>query len=103
LADANSIGEVEYLVHLMQAKSWFEIWKALGFALFHFDDIGLAASSTDAEIWHACQAKELLLITDNRNRECDDSLEATIRTHNAPTSLPVFTIGNRNRFRASRS
>jgi hypothetical protein len=57
----------------------------------------------DLEIWQACQTEELVLITDNRNRDSVDSLEAVIRQHNQPQSLPVFTISNKSRFRKSRA
>ena len=40
------------------------------------------------------------MITDNRNQDKDDSLESMLRTRNLPTSLPVFTISDINRFRA---
>jgi hypothetical protein len=41
--------------------------------------------------------QQLYLLTSNRNDEGSESLEATIRTHNAPTSLPVFTIADADR------
>ena len=44
-----------------------------------------------------------MLITNNRNEDSPESLEATIRQHNTPESLPVFTIGNLDNFRLSRA
>jgi hypothetical protein len=44
----------------------------------------------------------LVLITNNRNADSEDSLEVAIREHNTPNSLPVLTIGNVDRFRKSR-
>jgi len=44
-----------------------------------------------------------LLITNNRNEDSPDSLEATIRQHNTSDSLPVFTVGNLDKFRLSRA
>jgi hypothetical protein len=41
-----------------------------------------------------CQAEEVLLLTANRNNHGSDSLEATIRNHNGPHFLPVFTIAD---------
>jgi hypothetical protein len=35
-----------------------------------------------------------LLLTNNRNDDGPDSLDATIRQFNTPQSLPVFTIGD---------
>jgi hypothetical protein len=79
-----------------------EFWQYLGLALFHFDDVGLTPTSTDLDIWQRCQAEQLVLITNNRNEDALDSLEATIRRHNASDRLPVFTIGNLDQFRSSR-
>jgi hypothetical protein len=42
------------------------------------------------------------LFTANRNQKGDDSLEATIRRENTPTSLPVLTLANAKRFEESR-
>jgi predicted nuclease of predicted toxin-antitoxin system len=58
-------------------------------------------SATDLEVWNACQAEELIVITDNRNLDSEDSLEATIRRNNTPESLPVFTIADMNQFRTN--
>jgi hypothetical protein len=49
------------------------------------------------------QAEELILITDNRNLDSEDSLEATIRRNNTPESLPVFIIADMNQFRTNNS
>ena len=37
------------------------------------------------------------MVTGNRNDDVPDSLEATIRAENLPSSLPVITIANANR------
>jgi hypothetical protein len=66
-------------------------------------DGGLSESSTDREVWNVCQAEQLILITDNRNLDSEDSLEATIRRNNTPTSLPVFTIADMSEFRTDNS
>ncbi len=103
VADANIQGQVEYLVQWMQADDWADFWQALGLVLYRFEDVGLSASSTDLEIWNVCQSEQLVLITDNRNLDSEDSLEATIRRNNTPGSLPVFTIADMNEFRTSNS
>jgi hypothetical protein len=102
LADVNVIGHVQHLVQLMQAEPWAEFWQELSLVLRHFQDVGLTPTSSDLEIWHRCQAENLVLITDNRNDDAADSLEAAIRQYNRPESLPVFTIANLERFRTSR-
>ena len=89
VADANIQGQVEYLVQRMQADAWADFWQGLGLVLRRFEDIGLSGSSTDLEVWNVCQAEQLILITDNRNLDSEDSLEATIRRNNTSESLPV--------------
>jgi hypothetical protein len=102
LADNIVIGQVGYLVRLMQSDGWDTFWNDLGLSLAHFDEVGLLASSTDVEIWQCCQAHELILITDNRNEEAPVSLNAAIRQFNTPQALPVFTISDLDKFGASR-
>jgi len=103
LADANAIGQIDALVHRMQTGEWAGLWAALGLEFKHFDDVGLSSDSSDRDIWHICQSEELVLLTDNRNEDSADSLEAVIRQHNQPNCLPVLTISNMQRFRKSRA
>jgi hypothetical protein len=87
----------------MQTGTWAGLWQDLGLVLRHFADVGLSPSSKDLEIWQRCQAERLLLITDNRNQDSPDSLEAVIRQHNTPQSLPVFTIADADKLAPSRT
>jgi len=103
LADNNVVGHVEDLVQEMRSPRWADFWVALGLALVYFRDVGLSATSTDRQIWRVCQAEQLLLITNTRNRNDPDSLEATLRDLNAPDSLPVFTISDVQSFRTDRA
>jgi hypothetical protein len=103
LADINALGPIEYLIQRMQAEPWADFWNGLRLVFKHFGEVGLSADSSDLIIWRTCQAEELVLITDNRNLDSSDSLEATIRQYNTPDSLPVFTIGDLDKFRTSRS
>jgi hypothetical protein len=103
LADVMATRQVELLVRRMQAEPWNEIWQSLGIVLMRFDDVGLAPDSSDLEIWQICQAEQLVLVADNRNKDSPDSLEATIARHNTPESLPVFAIGDLDKFQSSLS
>ena len=103
LADIHLKGPVEDLVREMQAEPWAEFWQHLGLVLFHFETLKLSPTSTDWEIWHRCQAEELIFITNNRNSDSPDSLEATICQYNKAHSLPVFTIADLDDFRKSRT
>ncbi len=103
LADANIVGQVEYLAQLMQSDAWVEFWQALGLVLQRFPDVGLANNSSDIDIWNKSQEKQLILITNNRNDDGPDSLENTIRRLNHSEALPVFTLANVDRLRSSRA
>jgi hypothetical protein len=102
LADNNVIGQVAYLIQLMQSEPWHDFWQELGLRLYDFADVGLAETATDFEVWQRCQADGLILITDNRNDDSPDSLVATLRSFNTAESLPVFTIADLDKFGASR-
>jgi hypothetical protein len=90
-------------VQLMQAEPWAEFWRDLGLIHRRFEDVGLSRTSSDLEIWQRCQTEELILITDNRNDDSPESLEAVIRENNTPDSLPVFTIADVKEFGRSQS
>ncbi len=103
LADHNVRGQVNYLLVIMRTPAWYEIWEDLGLVQLHFEDVGLAPESSDLDVWLRCQAEGLVLITANRNYTGSDSLEATLRAYNSPTSLPVFTIADIDKLNNSRS
>ena len=73
-----------------------------GLVLLHFDELGLSPDSSDLAIWRTRQREQLVLITDNRNQDARDSLEATIRKHNQTDCLPVFTIADFAKFQFDR-
>jgi hypothetical protein len=75
----------------------------LGVRFTNFAEMGLAAGTVDNDLWHFCQSQGMYLLTDNRNQQGADSLEETIRQNNTPTSLPVFTVSDRDRFANDRA
>lgn len=102
LADANIQGQVDALIERMQKEPWKLFWSHLQLTYKRFEDIGLAHSDSDLMVWQACQREELVLITDNRNLDSQESLEMVIREQCKPDSLPVLTISSMRRFRESR-
>jgi hypothetical protein len=58
---------------------------------------GLESDATDRSIWTLCQQHRLLLLTANRNRRGEDSLQAVLDDLNNPAALPVLTLSNANR------
>ncbi len=57
-------------------------------------DVGLPDNCPDQEIWRFVQQRRFLLITSNRNRKDETSLQATIERENTLESLPVITIAH---------
>lgn len=94
IADANAEGHLQQLLRILQGSGWNDLWGELGFEVVTFADLGLTRETSDDVPWEACQRRQLVLITDNRNRDGDTSLEATIRSSLAADSLPVLTIAD---------
>lgn len=64
-----------------------------------FTDVGLRIDSSDRDVWSFAQEHHLILLTGNRNRAGEDSLEQIIRDENTSTSLPVVTVSVVNRLK----
>lgn len=102
LADVNIEGHANYLMSLVRSAPWADLWTELELTYCTFDDVQLDREATDTEIWQYCQRHGLVLLTNNRNDEGPDSLEAAIRARNAQSSVPVLTVGDIERLRRSR-
>jgi hypothetical protein len=96
LTDNNVVGQVETLVHFLNSPAWKEVWLSLNLQVFTFEDLGLTRDVLDSILWQACQDRQVVLITRNRNAGGPDSLEATIRARNTPA---IFTLTNADRIR----
>ena len=97
MSDNDVQGQVSRLMDICQLPPWCEFWQAMDCTLYNFADLNLSNDATDAEIWHACQEKGVVLITGNRNAEGPNSLEATIRSRSNSRCLPVLTLADPNR------
>lgn len=97
LVDVNIEGHAKRLMARMKADYWREFWDHLKITLLRFRDIGLSHDAADSEVFQFCQLHAFYLLTDNRNEDHVDSLEATIRQQNTPSHLPVFTISDPDR------
>ena len=58
-----------------------------------FADVGLPDNSNDREVWRFAQSHQMIILTDNRSDNDEDSLEQTIREENTNNSMPVLTTG----------
>src|SRR5438105_2590549 len=85
----------------IQGSYWSELTAYLDVTCKRFQDVGLTRKAPDDVVWRLCQANGYFLLTSNRNRKSEDSLEATIRREGSPTSLPVFTLPDPDRVYSS--
>ena len=91
LLDHDIEGYAVFLEAGLQETGWD---KYVTIEFLRLRDLGLSDDQSDQEIWRRAQKDRLLLITHNRNREDETSLQATIETETGPDSLPVLTIPN---------
>jgi hypothetical protein len=78
----------------LRSAGWLEL---LSLQLRTFAELDLPRDTTDREVWHFAQERQMVLLTANRNRDAADSLEQTIREVNTIDALPVLTIGRAER------
>jgi hypothetical protein len=97
LADNNIRGHLAALMRILHSADFAEFWDSLHLPTTTFHELSLTEEAADAVLWQVCQREQIVLVTANRNAAGPDSLEATIRAHNTPDCLPVFTIANANR------
>ena len=98
LADVNVQGHLPYLVRLIKEIGILDLLTDVDITFETFPDRGLDPHMKDRALWHYCQANELVLFTDNRNHEDEDSLNATIQDSWQEGHLPVLTLANKGKF-----
>jgi Neuraminidase (sialidase) len=94
LVDLNIQGEAALLFATIQETGWIEI---LELEFVYFSQTPLAENDDDATVWRYAQAQNFLLLTDNRNRHGQNSMQATLERENHSQALPVLTVGNKKR------
>lgn len=103
MADNNVGGHLAVLLSVCRSPGWHDVWAALAVTVYDFEALKLRRDLPDSELWAACQAHGVLLITANRNSHGPDSLEATIRIRGTAHSLPVLTLADAARIRTDRA
>lgn len=97
LVDANLDGHAELLERRLRSEEWKELSEHLEIHFLHFEDVDLDRAAKDNVVWRLCQQHRYYLLTANRNKHSDDSLETTIRNEGTTEDLPALTIGDANR------
>src|SRR5437870_5533180 len=96
LLDHDLEGQVAFLKSALRETGWD---RDVHIQFKHLRDFDLPDDCADREIWRRVQAERILLITNNRNREDETSLQATVDRENTPDSLPILTISDQTRLR----
>lgn len=94
MADHDIEGQFADLLRILQSPDWLAWWVEIGCKTETFASLGLAENTPDDVVWETCQARQIVLVTGNRNNDGPDSLQATILRLNQIGSLPVITISN---------
>lgn len=76
-------------------QSWLEF---LTIRFVTLEDVALPLESSDRVVWQFAQLNQMILLTANRRMKGKDSLEPVLREENTPTSFPVITLGDADRF-----
>ncbi len=94
LIDYNLRGQAVLIWGMIAAEGWLEL---MPIRFIGFEEVGLLENSSDRRVWQVAQSNQMILLTANRNMKGDDSLEQVIREENNLRSLPVVTVGNKER------
>ena len=94
LIDHNLKGHARILLGSIAGQGWLDV---VPIRFVMFEEMGLAIDSNDRVVWRVAQKNQMILLTANRSMKDEDSLEQVMREENAPSSLPVVTIGSADR------
>lgn len=103
LADVNVGGHLGAMLDICLGPYWRGLWLEMRVEILSLADLGLGPTASDAAVWAACQAHDVVLLTANRNKDGADSLESAIAEHGTADSLPVITIGDATRLMRDRA
>ena len=91
LSDHDIEGHAHSIIGVLGAEGWLEM---VDLRLAMFTEVGLSFDSSDRAVWQFAQENGMILLTNNRNMDGEDSLEQTLREENTSTSIPIVTIAN---------
>src|SRR5438128_1126105 len=76
MADNDVTGHLKTLVLIWNSPEWQQLWEALALPVVTFEELGLSRTALDLDLWQECQRRQIVLVTGNRNRDDETSLEA---------------------------
>ena len=63
MADNDVIGAVSALRQLIESAAWRDLAVGISLTFIDFESLSLAPTASDREVWQACQAADVVLIT----------------------------------------
>lgn len=78
LADVNVQGHLPYLRRLLETLDLWSLLAELRLEFVTFPDLHLPRNLDDRSLWNRCQQDGWVLLTENRNEEDENSLQATL-------------------------
>lgn len=94
LVDHNIEGQAALLESTLVSEGWI---KLAVMRFVSFKELSLLLDTSDRKVWEFAQKHRMVLLTANRNKDDEASLEQAILEHNQPSSYPVITIANVDR------
>jgi hypothetical protein len=93
LVDQDLLGFDIFIEEGLKETGWDQLLQCQFKRLRDYD---LPANLSDQEIWRFVQTHRLLLITNNRNSEDEESLQATIERENTADAWPIITVSDKD-------
>lgn len=97
LSDHDVEGQLNLLYSIWTSPDWIELWEMLDCRIYTFRNLGIVRETSDSDLWRLCQARQLVLLTGNRNANSEESLELASQRLSQLDSLPVITIADTQR------
>ena len=94
LVDHNIEGQAALLKSELVSEGWI---KLAVLRISTFAELSLPFETSDQKVWEFAQEHRMLLLTANRNKDGEESLEQAILDQNQIASYPVVTIANVDR------
>jgi hypothetical protein len=94
LVDHNMEGQAALLWSAIASAGWSAL---AGLRFVTLSDVGLPTESSDRVVWRFAQAERMLLLTNNRKGQGNDSLARVMREELTASSLPILTVGTLDR------
>lgn len=98
LFDVNLDGYRQRLVGILRKHGFEPILEEEHLLFATFSEIGIDPDTIDRSIWNYCQDQGWVLLTDNRNKDGHDSLQATLDDSWEIGCFPIVTIGDKDAF-----